>query len=63
MEIYRRLMPQAAARLAAGGWLVLECGAGQAPALVAALHELGYRDPAVDRDLAGIDRVVWAQWR
>jgi release factor glutamine methyltransferase len=62
MEVYRRLLPQAAERLAAGGWLVLECGAGQAPALTAAVGELGYREPAVDRDLAGIDRVVWAQW-
>ena len=62
MAVYRRLLPQAAQRLAGGGWLVLECGAGQAPALATELRALGYGDPAVDRDLAGIDRVVWAQW-
>ncbi|HYW28656.1 MAG TPA: peptide chain release factor N(5)-glutamine methyltransferase [Gaiellales bacterium] len=62
LEVYRRLLPQAAERLASGGWLVLECGVGQPPALVAQLRELGYGDPAVDRDLSGIDRVVWARW-
>jgi release factor glutamine methyltransferase len=62
LEVYRRLLPQAAERLAAGGWLVLECGAGQSPALVAELRALGYGEPAVDLDLSGIDRVVWARW-
>ena len=61
LEVYRRLLPQAAERLAPGGWLVLECGAGQAAALVAELAGLGYGDAEVDRDLAGIDRVVWAR--
>ena len=62
MEVYRRLLPQAAERLAHGGRLVLECGAGQAPQLVAELRGLGYGEPAVDCDLSGIDRVVWAPW-
>jgi release factor glutamine methyltransferase len=60
--VYRRLLPQAAERLAPGGCVVLECGAGQAPWLVTQLQQLGYRDPGVDQDLAGIDRVVWARW-
>jgi release factor glutamine methyltransferase len=63
LEIYRRLLPQAAKRLAGGGHLVLECGAGQAPALAAELVRIGYADVAVDRDLSGIERVVWASWR
>jgi release factor glutamine methyltransferase len=62
-DVYRRLLPDAAARLAPGGALVLECGAGQAGALVAELERLGYRDPGVDSDLAGIERVVWATWQ
>jgi release factor glutamine methyltransferase len=62
VEVYRRLLPQAAERLAPGGCLVLECGAGQAPWLVTQLQQLGYGDPGVDKDLAGIDRVVWARW-
>ncbi len=62
LEVYRRLLPQAAERLAAGGWLAMECGAGQAAALTTMLREAGYAGPAVDADLAGIDRVVWARW-
>jgi release factor glutamine methyltransferase len=62
LEVYRRLLPQAAARLDSGGWLVLECGAGQAQPLLAELGGLGYVDAGVDADLAGIDRVVWATW-
>jgi release factor glutamine methyltransferase len=61
LEVYRRLLPPAVERLAPGGWLVLECGAGQAAAVVAELAGLGYGDAEVDRDLAGIDRVVWAR--
>jgi release factor glutamine methyltransferase len=62
LEVYSRLLPHAAGRLRPGGAVVLECGAGQAQRLVAELRGLGYGDPAVDTDLAGIERVVWATW-
>jgi len=42
---------------------VLECGAGQAQALRDALADAGFGDVGVDRDLAGIERVVWGTWR
>jgi release factor glutamine methyltransferase len=41
-----------------GGWLVLECGDGQAPGLAAELRSLGYEPVATLPDLAGRDRVV-----
>jgi release factor glutamine methyltransferase len=41
-----------------GGWVVLECGDGQASALAAALAAFGYEDVLVTPDLAGRDRVV-----
>jgi release factor glutamine methyltransferase len=63
LEVYRRLLPEAAGRLADGGILALECGSGQAPGLVAELAAAGYGQPGIDPDLAGIDRVVWASWR
>jgi release factor glutamine methyltransferase len=44
--------------LAAGGWVVLEAGDGQASDLGAALSELGYEDVTITRDLAGRERVV-----
>jgi release factor glutamine methyltransferase len=45
-----------------GGWIVLECGDGQAPALAAEIAELGYRDLTTSPDLAGRDRVVEGRW-
>ena len=48
--------------LAAGGWLVLECGDGQAHELAATLEELGYRDVVRSVDLAGRPRVVEGRW-
>jgi release factor glutamine methyltransferase len=47
--------------LAAGGWLVLECGDGQAEGLAAELERLGYRDAATTRDLANRERIVEAR--
>jgi methylase of polypeptide subunit release factors len=46
-----------------GGSLALECGCGQAPALVGELAAAGFGEAGVDPDLAGIERVVWARWR
>jgi release factor glutamine methyltransferase len=40
------------------GWLVLECGDGQAAAVTAGLEALGYADVLATPDLAGRDRVV-----
>jgi release factor glutamine methyltransferase len=44
--------------LRSGGWLVLECGDGQAADLAAGLAALGYEDVVATPDLAGKDRVV-----
>ena len=48
LEVYRRLLPEAAARLVDGGSLALECGSGQAPALAAELSAAGYGEAGVD---------------
>jgi release factor glutamine methyltransferase len=63
LEVYRRLLPEAAGRLVEGGSLALECGCGQAPALVGELAAAGFGEAGADPDLAGIERVVWAPWR
>ena len=62
LDAYRRLLPDAREHLAEGGWLVLECGAGQAGWLASELDRLGYGAADVARDLAGIERVVSARW-
>jgi len=49
--------------LAPGGWLLLEVGAGQAPAVADLMREAGSEgEPAIYRDLAGIERVVAARF-
>jgi release factor glutamine methyltransferase len=52
----------ARALLAPGGWLLLECGDGEAPALAEELSALGYQDVVRTRDLAGRARIVEARW-
>jgi release factor glutamine methyltransferase len=49
---------EARGTLREGGGLVLEVGAGQAADVVEVLRRGGYRDVAVTKDLAGIERVV-----
>lgn len=41
-----------------GGWLVFECGDGQAAEVSETLRSLGYEDVAASPDLTGRDRVV-----
>ncbi|HVN60821.1 MAG TPA: peptide chain release factor N(5)-glutamine methyltransferase [Gaiellaceae bacterium] len=48
----------AAPVLKPGGALALEVGDGQAPAVAAALSELGYRDVTITVDLNGRERIV-----
>jgi release factor glutamine methyltransferase len=52
----------ARAVLAPGGWLLLECGDGQAADLAAEFGHLGYRDIVRTRDLADRERVVEGRW-
>jgi len=59
---YRSLARDAGQWLAADGFLALEVGIDQAAPVSALLAESGWRDITVQRDLAGIPRVV-AAWR
>jgi release factor glutamine methyltransferase len=60
LAAYRILVPQAAARLAPGGRLLLEVGEGQAEAVAAIAVAAGLEGVAWHADLAGIARVVTA---
>jgi len=61
LDVYRRLIPAAAARLRPGGVLAVEVGAGQAAGVRALFAATGALRPARQRaDLAGIPRVVFA---
>ncbi len=57
LDVYRRLVPQAAARARCG--VLLEVGAGQATAVAALCRDAGL-ETALHADLAGIERVVVA---
>jgi release factor glutamine methyltransferase len=58
LMVIRRLVAQAAARLAPGGWLVVEIGHDQAARVVDLLRAAGFAELEVRKDLAGLDRVV-----
>ena len=60
--LHRRLLRGAPARLAPGGWLLLEVGQGQAESVAALARGLGYQDVSIGDDLAGIGRVVAGRW-
>lgn len=61
MDVYRRLVPQAYARLHPGGLLAMEIGAGQRDAIAALLQPTqGWEGLSFHPDLRGIDRVVLA---
>jgi release factor glutamine methyltransferase len=59
LEIYERLIPQAARVLKPGGWLMLEIGYGQSDALRALVD--GWASVTLVNDLQGIPRVVLGQ--
>jgi len=60
LEAYRRIAPEARSLLYAGGWLVVEIGAGQGAEVLAIVEGCGFVDARIEKDLAGRDRVVIA---
>ncbi len=63
LSIYRRLIPQAYDALASGGFIALEIGYGQQPAIQALLATAGFTDIEFTPDLQGIPRVASAKRR
>ena len=61
-EVLARLVHDAPAALAPGGWVVVECGAGQAAAVCGLMDAAGAEETGAQRDLAGIERVVGGRW-
>jgi release factor glutamine methyltransferase len=58
LDVYRRVVPQAAARLAAGGYLLLEAGAGQARQVGQFMEKERLSLQPVLNDLQGIPRCL-----
>lgn len=59
LAFFRRLAREAAPLLLPGGFLGVEVGIGQAPAVAALFREAGLVDVAVYRDTAGVERAVF----
>jgi release factor glutamine methyltransferase len=62
LTFYRRLIPESARVLQQGGGLVLELGAGQSHD-VAHMLDARWSEPRIAKDLAGIDRILYAELR
>lgn len=60
LSVIRRLVPEAAARLAPGGTLMFEIGSAQAQAAVSVAECEGLKQVAVQSDLSGLPRLVVA---
>lgn len=58
LDVIRQLIPEAAARLSEGGWLVMEIGIGQGEEVARLMGNGGFEEVEVRKDYAGIDRVV-----
>lgn len=59
--VYRRLIPEAARVLRPGGWLIAELGFNVADPVRDLLTGPEWHTPATDRDLAAIERVIYAR--
>jgi release factor glutamine methyltransferase len=62
LRFFRRIAQGALEFLMAGGWLLLEMGQGQAPQVATILQEQGFQQIGLIPDLAGVKRVIKAQW-
>lgn len=63
LDALRQIATESRALLNPGGWLLLEHGYSQGPAVRALLNSAGYEDISTIRDLAGIERVCCGRSR
>ncbi len=63
LSVIRQIVAEAPAVLTRPGCVALEVGAGQAPAVEAALRGAGADEVEISKDLAGIERVVRASFQ
>jgi release factor glutamine methyltransferase len=61
LALVARLIDQAVPKMEPGGVVALEVGAGQSEAVRRLMDAAGLRDGGVERDLAGLPRVVWGR--
>lgn len=59
LYFYRKIIAESGQYLLPGGYLLFEIGCDQAAEVSAMMEQAGYREVAVKKDLAGLDRVVF----
>lgn len=59
LDAYRAILAEAPMWLKSDGWLVVEIGADQGPSVKAMFQGAGFEDVVIEKDLAGLDRVVF----
>lgn len=62
LTFYRRLASESGALLADEGWLIMEIGFAQGPAVQKLLEEAGYNDVRIVKDWQNHDRVAMGMW-
>jgi release factor glutamine methyltransferase len=62
LRFFREIAAGVSPFLVPGGWLLLEMGQGQAPQVATILQEQGFQQIDLIPDLAGVKRVIKAQW-
>ncbi len=63
LTFYRRIAQNAGAYLNGGGMLFFEIGCDQADSVREIMEQAGFREIQVVKDFAGLDRVVYGNWR
>ena len=62
MDDIRRIVTHSPSHLRAGGWLLIEHGYDQGPAVAALLADAGFESVMQRADLAGVTRCTGARW-
>lgn len=62
VDFYDKIISKAPDFLNDGGYLVFELGINQAGKVENLMKNRGFKDIEIQKDLAGIDRVVWGKW-
>ncbi len=61
LEFYEQIISQAPDHLNSGGYLMFELGIGESQEVAKLLNKTGYSDIKIVKDLANIDRVIFAR--
>lgn len=62
IEFYDKIIKQSPDFLNKNGYLIFELGIGQADLVKSLMEEQGFKDVKIEKDLAGIERIIWGRY-